>query len=934
MIRSYAKKCFSFLTVLFLCAALSAFAEQVQGSRRKVRVGLPGVAERDKSETGNHINLFMKDYLYAVAGYAGWDCEFVTAPWAECLELLKTGGLDVLPDVSKTESRLASYDYASESMGTELCFLCALSDTALHYNDFSKFNGMKIGYEGGSTMLASFRQFADEHGFSFRAVPFDSISSMFNALDGHRVDAIVHSSFYDVPKNHIVVLKCNPSPVYIATTKTKPQLKTELDEAMTALFSFNPGFNNDLYGYHFGSAPTKTAEFTEGERRYLDSKPVVCVYYETTWEPFEYDDKGKAAGITPEIINAIGKETGISFKFMLASSTSDVYNAVGSDKNDAVMAVSYDYSWADSHDLLMTQPYVSGSVMRVTKNHRVAPNTVAVVKDGYLAHQIKVTYPNLQQIEFFTFAECMKAVAEGNADCVFLNYYQANFYRSMEAYKNFTYQPDSNIRQFISLGVTKTSSPELFGILSKALQLIPYDNEQRILNTYSVMVEPSTLRMLVRKYPEAIMLAFVVFSFLFGWVIILLISARIRSKQNVLLVQAKREAESANRAKSEFLSRMSHDMRTPLNGIIGMTYIANQECNPAKTEDCLSKIDKSSQFMLGLVNDILDMSKAESGKIELHPQPYNSADFFKYIDAVVKPLCDARHQTLIKDVHVDTDMVPLMDILRINQIYFNIFSNAVKYTPEGGTICFTLRNTKPAPNRFAIHASISDNGIGMSEEFQKVLFEPFTQEHRDEKAERHGSGLGLSIVKKLIGAMGGTIRVQSELGKGSTFFLDIEFDSVPESAAQDGESSDGNPHDDLHRQERQNVSLAGKRVLLCEDNELNQEIARTFLEEKEMLVTVADNGKIGLEKFESSAEHFYDCVLMDIRMPVMDGYEAVRKIRALQRGDAKQVPVIAMTADAFSDDVQKCLAAGMNAHVAKPIDPQSLYDTLEKKLCQ
>src|SRR5574344_777175 len=457
MIRSCAKKCFSFLAVLFLCAGavLSAFAEQAEGPRRKVRVGLPGVAGRDGGEISNHISLFMKNYLYAVAGYAGWDCEFVTAPWSECLELLKTGEIDVLPDVSRTEARLPFYDFASESMGTELCFLCALGDTALDYNDFSKFNGMKVCYEYWSTMLASFTRFADEHGFSFKAVPYGSISGMFKALEEHHVDAIIHSSFYDVPGNHVVVLKCNPSPVYIATTKTKPQLKTELDEAMTALFSFNPSFNNDLYSYHFGSAPTKTAEFTEAERRYLDSKPVVYVYYETTWEPFEYDSKGRAAGITPEIINAIGKETGISFKFVLAPSTSDVYNAIGSDKNDTVMAASYDYSWADAHNLLMTQPYVSGSVMRVTKNHYVMPKNVAVVKDGYLAHQIKITYPNLQQIEFFTFAECMRAVSEGKADCVFLNYYQANFYRSMEAYKNFTYQPDSNIRQFISLGVTK-----------------------------------------------------------------------------------------------------------------------------------------------------------------------------------------------------------------------------------------------------------------------------------------------------------------------------------------------------------------------------------------------------------------------------------------------------------------------------------------------
>jgi signal transduction histidine kinase/CheY-like chemotaxis protein len=916
---------FCLLTVLSVLLSSPGFftspAWAAGPNRRLVRVALPDTDILTPSGSDNLNVYFTKEYLQAIAEYANWDYVYVPLDWNQCLEQVKTGEADILFDVSKTEERLPYYNYSSEVMGTEMCYLITRSDSRFNYNDFEAFNGMLVGYEDGSTMIEDFKVFAQNNGFTFRTRPYKSSAAMSAAIESGEVEAGVQTNYLAVPEGQVIIAKCNSAPIYIAVTKKKPELKAELDSAMTQLFSYNPNFNADLYNRTFKNNSTRSEGYTQQEKAYLKTRPVVNVIYETNWAPFEYDTNGFADGITPDVLRAIGQDTGIEFRFILSSSTQAVYQETAGATVDTVMAVSYDYVWANGHDLFTTQPYVAGTVMQVTKTPEVQPKSVAVVTDTYMAREIKERFPELIQVSYLTFEECMQAVKKGQADCTFLNFYQANYYRSLSTYDSFSYKPTEKISQAIALGVTKKSNPQLLGILSKSLHRISAHSLQSILSENSVQAEPLSLRVIIRNYPVATAAGIGSFSILLGLLLMMLYSARSRKRQALVLARAKQDAEAASKAKTDFLSRMSHDIRTPLNGIIGMTHIARGQANPATTVECLDKIDMSSKFLLGLVNDILDLSKAESGKLELHPEPYYADDFRRYIAAVIQPLCDSKKQKLIFELNTLEHVVPKLDVLRINQVYFNLLSNAVKFTPEGGTIQVTINEALLPDHRERLTVSVRDNGSGISEEFKKVLFNPFTQEHRNDNSEQRGSGLGLAIVKRIITAMGGTITVQSQVGAGTEFKFTILCDYLE--AENEGPAAVNLPIEAFEQ-------LKGRRVLLCEDNRLNQVIAQALLKEKGVAVEVAENGQAGVELFAAAAPDYYDAVLMDIRMPVLDGLAATRTIRALTRADARTVPIIAMTADAFEESMQEAQKAGMNGYVTKPIDPQKLYQELAK----
>jgi signal transduction histidine kinase/BarA-like signal transduction histidine kinase len=386
-------------------------------------------------------------------------------------------------------------------------------------------------------------------------------------------------------------------------------------------------------------------------------------------------------------------------------------------------------------------------------------------------------------------------------------------------------------------------------------------------------------------------------------------------RQRQALQKALTEARLANAAKSDFLSRMSHDIRTPMNGVLGLTRLALEEQDRAAVQEYLRKIQSSGEFLLGLVNDILDLSKVESGKLELYPEPYTATEFIKSITSIIEPLAQAKG-VQFKVWPGPTDVPLLVDKLRLNQIFFNLLSNAVKFTTAGGRVDFYIDGVWERDGAHFATYRVLDTGIGIKPDFLPHIFESFSQDPESAREEgRLGSGLGLAIVQNLVALFGGTITVKSQPGQGTEFTVILPAKLAPEMPA-----SKENP--------AVLADLRGRRLLLAEDNKINAEIATKLLQKQGMTVDWVEDGTLVLQKFESAPEHYYDAVLLDIRMPKLDGLTTARYLRALDRKDVARLPIVALTANAFDEDIRHSLAAGMNAHLAKPLDPQKLYQTL------
>lgn len=481
----------------------------------------------------------------------------------------------------------------------------------------------------------------------------------------------------------------------------------------------------------------------------------------------------------------------------------------------------------------------------------------------------------------------------------------ANFFQYLYVYNDLTL----DVRNEIERVLTSSGSGELYYKNAKAQDCVFRYQRMATNGWYCITCVPiSSFR------TSVININYTVYAVVALILLLVLDVAWFQAMNNRLRVSVQREKEASD-AKTDFLSRMSHDIRTPLNGIIGLTALAKDETDPDVLREYLDKVTLSGQFLAGLVNDILDLSKVESGKIELNPEPYSCKDMYQYVEAIVVPLCKDKNQTFIMSPPDDEPPV-LLDRLRFNQIIFNLLSNAVKYTPSGGEVELSWKRAALHDNVVSLDIVVRDNGIGMSEEFQKHMFESFTQERH--QATTHGSGLGLAIVRSLVGLMNGQISVESKKDVGSTFTVHLEA-TVCASAPELEQVAERN-------------ELVGRHILLCDDNQINTMIARRLLEKWGIVVDTASNGRQGLEMFDDSPIGDYDAILMDIMMPEMNGLQAAAAIRALGRSDARTVPIIAMTANAYDTDVQNCLEAGMNAHIGKPIDTAQLHKLLTEML--
>lgn len=643
----------------------------------------------------------------------------------------------------------------------------------------------------------------------------------------------------------------------------------------------------------------------------------------------DLDSNGALCGIQIDTMNLISQLSGINFEYDIMQSgiNSEEYLTTTDAKMVAGLMSSSISSFGAS--IRLSDSFMTDDMCFVGREGELLDADASftfALPAGYVSDKqlLASEYPNANFLTCTTNDECLYAILNGKADYMLQDYYIISARLQSPRFDGLSIMNAYSFPQNACIGILDTESPELMSIINKCIARL---NNRDLISSIAAYTTGSPYQMTLGDFVYKYRIAVVVSGTLLLAVMALLVLMIAMRRRNELILKAKNEqlnvaimmAENANKAKGTFLSNMSHDIRTPMNVIINMTQLALDESDDAaQVKYYLGKIKFMGRYLLGLINNILDVSKIESGKMELHCEPYTFHMFLDSLYTMIEPMCIEDKIKFVTECDENYPTI-IVDATRFNQIFYNFLSNAVKYTPAGGTVKFKMENVVKTDDTLEWDSIISDTGIGMSEEFQKEMFDPFAQEETKQRGavpKMNGTGLGLAIAKSFTELMGGHIKVDSKLGEGTKITVHMccplaDEENMPE------EKTETTPCD-----------IGGMSLLLAEDHPLNAEIARRLLEKKGARVMWCENGRLAAEAFEKSRINEFDAVLMDIRMPIMDGYTATKAIRALARPDAKSVPIIAMTANAYESDRQASITAGMNAHISKPISPQILYDTL------
>jgi len=900
-------------------AVLPAGVFAADTDRRVVKVGYyPLVNFQEYDDASGTYRGYSYDYMMAAAQYAGWKYEFVPVESYDAgIEMLENGDIDLMNGVEQSSDLSGKVYFSSIPSGNSCTCLDVNPDnTEVAFEDFESFANLTVGLDYNSSRNVGFIDYCKDNDCLPRLIYYHSEEEVEAAMENGEIDAELVSSLQDVGLRSVA--KFSSSSYYFAVAKGNGELLKELNAAMNELKVTDPYFEEKIYSkYHANSADQQTV-ISESEKEYVKENPVVTVSYNPAWYPLAYKDgSGEMAGTMVSVFQMITDRTGLRFQFVADNTFSETLKDFAAGKTQMMAGFPYDYTWAARYNALVTEPFATFTYFAAYKSDAAQGNTVAVPRDSYQRYlSSEIRKDSYNYLDYNTMGQCLQAVLNGGADYAFLDSNQLEYYQEKEEFRGLSFKAIQGAEYRLSLAVSESADSRLYSILNKAIASAGSSAFSGIFRETSYDSGARSLLDLIYMNPRIAVIAFMILGFLIAAIIAaVLYSTRMREKNQQL-------SEAAN-AKSDFLSNISHDMRTPLNGIIGYTNLALEETGKSreKEKEYLDKIKISGEFLLNLINDTLDISKIESGKYELRPEVVDSEELLRGITVSIQSMADAKGVRFILDSGRAYLGYVRVDRLNTQKIVLNLLSNAVKFTPEGGTVSLTIEKIDPKVNKgMNCRVIVSDNGIGISEDFLPKLFEPFSQERAKESAGEMGTGLGLSIVKNLVEMMKGEIRVTSKRGEGSTFVIALPVEYVGESQAPSVlEATDAS-------------DLAGKRVLLCEDNEMNTEIAKIILEGFGMIVTTAPNGAKGAALFAESEEGGFDCVLMDLRMPVMDGYEATKSIRAMARMDASKVPIIALSADAFEDDRQKCEEAGMNGHVAKPVDREILLRELLKQM--
>ena len=924
--------------LLLLSVVLPVKAAAETAPAKVVRVG-------SFEDTFNYVNEkgarkgYGYELLETLSGYTGWQFEYVTCDWSDCFEKLKNGEIDIMGDISYTEDRAEEMLFSDEPMGEEKYYLYAdFSRTDISASDFKTLNGKKIGVLMGTEPEEMLTEWEEKHGIKTEHVNISDNEDVKQKLANHEIDCFVslEEAFW-AELGISTMTRVGESSIYYAINKDRPDIKEELDYAMSVLDEADPFYTADLYKRYFSLdyTPILTGE----EKAWLRKHGAIRMGFLTsdggvsTYDPAT----GKLTGAITDYIQfatgCLGNQE-LEFQIVGYDSIEAELDALKSGEIDMIFHFDQNPNLAEEYRVACTSTTWITNLMAVTnKEHfnESKANRIAVPQNKLsLKKYLAFYYPQWEIVDCDTQEDAAKLIETGRADCFVTEISSEENYS-----KKYGFYSVPLLNPVKSCFAVKSGNCSLLSILNKTIKAKPINLLAGSIAMYQSSARKVTLSEFIKdNFFMVLLISSIAVAVVLLTILKLLQKARKAEaaakkaandtqELNAKLQVAVENAESANRAKSTFLFNMSHDIRTPMNAIIGYADLASRHLDdPAKLEKYMENIQVCGQNLLMLLNNVLDLARIENDKTEIEYSVSDVEKDFRNCVAMFQNQADSKGQTLTATARLQHPYV-YADIPHLTEVCTNLVSNAVKYTGACGTIhCDIMQKPGKKEGWCDTVITVADNGIGMSQEFQKHIFEPFERERTSTVSKVEGSGIGMGIVKKLVGLMGGTVEVESKIGVGSTFTVTIPCRIASQEerqAKRDTTSSD-------------KKSLSGTKILLAEDNDLNAEIAVELLQEEGCTVDRAKDGVECVDMLEKAANGTYQLILMDIQMPVMNGYDAAKKIRRMDDLPKADIPIIAMTANAFSEDKQAALDAGMNDHVSKPINRNILVPTIQKYL--
>ena len=924
------------LVFIMLAFNLSVLARTSE--KRVLRVAFPQVDGMSwTAEDGTHHGMLV-DYLNEIAKYTGWEYEYIDTKGPAMLNEFVEGKYELMGGNYYIPALEKYYAYPNYNMGYSRSLLLARSDDrSIHSYDLESMNGKTIGvYENARENIRRLKEFMAINGLYcniryYKQEDMVGKIGLYPYLAKGEIDLLLNNVAH-ISDSVRVVVAYDSQPYYIVTNPGNKEVLDGLNMALERILDANPNFAAERYAVNFPDRLVNI-QLSDRDLEYVNERKTITVAVPENWYPLYCKETPlkNHTGIMADVLDEIKSFTGLRFSYVYAKNYADAIRLIQQGDADILGFFLGDENDAAQLGLALSASYVSANniIVRNKACSYPAPGLVgALVENQRLPSGISV-----EKIRFYpSIKEALFAVNNGEAD--FIYGLSSRMEQDILRYHFTNLAPVTlvNDQSTISFALPIPVDPDLLTILNKAINNLSESERTVIRNRNLESIGVSEFSLTDFIYANPLQFMFIVMFVLSVLFTALLLAIGARMKATVIQGNLKR-AEAANLAKSEFLSRMSHEIRTPMNGIVGMSTIAMQNIdNTDKIKDCLEKVIMSSKHLLALINDVLDMSKIESGKVELRHESFNFRAFLQDFENLYGEQAKSKGISYETVLASDLEVQIIGDSLRLNQVLSNLLSNALKFTPAKGIIKLRVSKTGEDQENVYLRFEVIDTGCGIAEENYDKIFESFEQENVDVTYKYGGTGLGLSIVKRFTQLMGGSIHVTSVQGSGSTFTVDLPFGKVKES----GELArfyDINGRDDLAKDCYViDYDFKGKRILLVEDNELNREIAEELIGATGASVESAEDGVQAVEKFKESAGGYYDLILMDVQMPHMDGYEATRCIRALGRSDAQKVPIFAMTANAFAEDVQKSREAGMNAHISKPLDIRAVYKQMNRYL--